>query len=235
MPVFQIHILENHNIVKVECILNNSTKESFQFDSKTIRKEFIEMDIANLKDYFRLGLDGISVFCLCKFKNEMNFFGYWSPEVSSVYNKLSLFVFSIAINHLKNVEIIKYLEHLNDYIRFMLPYKTEEFEDIQVFKIFGSLSWQSPSETDYPLQKRLEDSITKFSNSKPILLDLSNFKFMAFTYKEVFANLFEKYENIIILMNDAAIKTFNQFGFKKEYFLNKESAMDQIKRLENSN
>jgi hypothetical protein len=231
LPYSQIRILANQNTIEAEIDIGDSIKESLKLDSTKILNNLLEFELMKLKDYKRLGLDGITVYCLCKHKNEINFFEYWSPDITSVYNKLSLFIFSFLYENFKSNQIQEYLEHLNDYIGFMLPFKCEEFEDYESIRIFGSLSWQFPFETDYPLQKKIEDSINNFSSTKPILLDLSNFNSMGSLYADIFNRFFSKYEYIVILMNTNAIETFKGMGFEGEFFVEREKALAQLKKI----
>ncbi|MDX1959703.1 MAG: hypothetical protein SFU98_14095 [Leptospiraceae bacterium] len=108
--------------------------ESIQFDSSTIMKEFMDLGVTELTDYSTLGIDGMNVYCLVKYKSLVNFFNYWTPEIDTAYE---IFVAIISYNHFRKKEVLEYLEHLNDYIVFMLPFACNDFEKYQELRIYS--------------------------------------------------------------------------------------------------
>lgn len=233
MPSFLTHcridILAENETVFAELSVENADQEILEIESLQFKKEIMDLDLLQLKDHLPIGRDGITVYCIVKSGEELNFFHYWSPEKDSVYYRLSLSVFNFLLNHSKSEKILGYLEHLNDYFGFIPPYFCREYDDWQWIKIYGTLSWQFPFETDYPLQKKFEDSLNRLSLSKPILLDLSSFISIGGAYGKIFDKFFKKYRKTVLLVNETAVSYLRITGFNGKYFTDRTEAMMKIK------
>ena len=228
---FRLDILAEEETVFAEISLENSHQEILELKLPEFKSEILDLEILHLKDHIPLGLDGIIVSCLAKRGNEMNFFSYWSPENKSVYYTLSLKVFNLIFQHSKSEKILSYLEHLNDYFSFIPPYFCREYDDFQWVKIYGTLSWQFPFETDYPLQKKFEDSLNRLNPLKPILFDMSNFISIGGAYGKIFEQFFKKYIKTVLLLNETAVPYLRIIGYAGEYFSDRRDAMKKIQSL----
>lgn len=228
---FRLDILAGTETVFAELSVENSEQEILQMQLPDFKSEILDLGLLLLQDHMPLGLDGITVSCLVKSGNQMNFFNYWSPENKSVYYSLSLKVFNLIFQHSQSEKILSYLEHLNDYFGFIPPFFCEEYDDFQWVKIYGTLSWQFPFETDYPLQKKFEDSLNRLNPLKPILFDMSNFISIGGAYGKIFENFFKKYKKTVLLLNEAALPYLRIIGFSGEYFSDRTDAMKKIQSI----
>ena len=196
-----VEIVKTKDIGKIKFTFYDHNKKS---KSKTIiisklllKDDFHEffniLDTISLIHFSSLkgvGIDGIYVFIDVKQENKKNFIHFWSPRklTEPIESRIVEAIFYLLRKKIAEKKAIFYLDKLEDFFDFGLPFRISKIHPLEI-RIYNTLEgkyWQEFSKF-----------IDSLPSNQPILIDLSNLKWMDEGYYPFIQNLIKRNNQII--------------------------------------